>query len=54
MEYEFKKQKLNSSNPKRIYLNNKRRHEVIEIAKNLVNKALYYKVQLISIEDLSI
>ena len=53
-EYEFKKQKLNSSDPKRIYVNNKRRHELIQIVKNLVNKALYYKVQLISIEDLNI
>ena len=53
-EYEFKKQKLDSSDPVRIYLNNKRKHEVIEIVKNLVNKALYYKVQLVSIEDLSI
>ena len=53
-EYEFKKQKLDSSDPKRIYLNNKRRHEVIEIVKNLINKVLYYKVQIVSIEDLSI
>ena len=53
-EYEFKQLKLNSSDPKRIHLNNKRKHEVIEVSKNLINKALYYKVDSIAIEDLTI
>ena len=53
-EHSFKKLKLNSSEPKRIALNNKRRFEVFEVSKNLINKALYYKAEMIVIEDLSI
>ena len=52
-ELSFKQLKLNSSDSKRIHLNNKRKHEVIEIVKNLINKALYYKVDSIAIEDLT-
>ena len=53
-EKEFKELKLNSSHPKRKYLSNKRRTEVFEVSKNLINKALYYKCQIFSIEDLDI
>ena len=53
-EKEFKDLKLSSEHPKRKYLNNKRRTEVFEISKNLINKALYYKCQIFSIEDLNI
>ena len=53
-ECEFKKLKLNSSDPKRIYLNNKRKYEVVEVVKNIINKALYYKVETICLENLSI
>lgn len=36
------------------YISNKRQHETIQIVKNIVNKAIYYKCQLISCEDLNI
>lgn len=46
--------KSDSSDYKRIHLNNKRRYEIFEICKNLINKALYYKCSLFCMEDLSI
>lgn len=39
---------------KRKYLTNKRHYQIIEVAKNLINKCLYYKVQNFIIEDLNI
>ena len=42
-----------SSDEKKIYLNNKRRHEVIEVAKNLIEKCCYFKVENFVIEDLN-
>ncbi len=42
-----------SEDPKKIYLNNKRRYEVIEVAKNLVDKCCYFKVENFVIEDLN-
>ena len=53
-EKEFKDLKLSSEHSKRKYLSNKRRTEVFEVSKNLINKALYYKCQIFSIEDLNI
>lgn len=44
----------NSDSKERIHLNNKRNHEILEISKNLINKAIYYQCQIFSIEDLSI
>ena len=41
-----------SEDPKKIYWNNKRRHEVVEVAKNLIDKCCYYKVESFVIEDL--
>ena len=57
-EFALKKAKknpngLSSDHPQRIYLNNKREHEVYEICKNLVNKCLYYKCEMFCMEDLS-
>ena len=43
-----------SESKEKKYIINKRNYETIQIVKNLVNKAIYYKVQLFSIEDLSI
>ena len=37
-----------------IYKNNKRNFEVIEVAKNLINKCCYYKVENFIVEDLNI
>ena len=44
----------NSNNSKRIWLNNKRNYEIIEVAKNLINKCIYYKVNNFIVEDLNI
>ena len=44
----------NSSNKKKIWLNNKRNYEVIEVAKNLINKCCYYNVENFIVEDLNI
>ena len=38
----------------RKHLNNKLEYETYQVVKNLIKKAIYYKVQLIGIEDLSI
>ena len=38
----------------RKHLNNKLEYETYQVVKNLINKAIYYKVHLIGIEDLSI
>jgi len=45
---------LSSSDSRRKYISDKRRYEVLEICKNLVGKGLYYGVEMIGIEDLSI
>lgn len=44
----------NSSDKRKLYLNNKRNHEIIEVAKNLINKCCYYKVENFIVEDLNI
>ena len=38
----------------RKYLNNKLEYETYQVVKNIIKKAIYYRVQLIGIEDLSI
>ena len=43
-----------SSDKKRIWLNNKRNYEIIEVAKNLISKCIYYKVNNFIVEDLNI
>ena len=45
---------FSSESPVRKHLNNKLEYETYQIVKNLIKKAIYYKVQLIGIEDLSI
>ena len=53
-DFNLKGKSISSDDPKRIYLSNKRQHEILEISKNLINKALYYRCQIFSMEDLSI
>lgn len=53
-ERDLRKEKLNSSDPKRIYINNKRNFETLEISKDLIKKALHYNVEIFAIEDLNI
>ena len=45
---------VSSDDPRRIKLSNKRTYETIKVVENIINKAIYYKCQLISIEDLNI
>ena len=51
-EFAMKKDKLPSSDPKRKHIVSKRNHEVIEIAKFLVDKAKHYRCETFAIEDL--
>ncbi len=44
---------LSSDSKERIYISNKRNFETLQISKNLINKAIYYKCQIFSIEDLN-
>ena len=53
-DFNLKNKHLDSSSPERIYLSNKRKYETLQIAKNIINKAIYYKCQIVSIEDLKI
>ena len=45
---------LSSEFKERKYISNKRNYETLQISKNLINKAIYYKCQIFSIEDLNI
>ena len=45
---------FNSESEIRKHLNNKLEYETYQVVKNLIKKAIYYKVHLIGIEDLSI
>ena len=53
-DFNLKNKHLDSSSPERIYLSNKRNYETLQISKNIINKAIYYKCQIVSIEDLKI
>ena len=53
-EFDLKGKHYSSDSKERIYLNNKRNYETLQIAKNIINKAIYYKCQIVSIEDLKI
>ena len=45
---------VSSNDPRRIKLSNKRTYETIKVAENIINKAIYYKCQIVSIENLNI
>lgn len=53
-DFALKDLHIPNTDTKRKYINNKRKFEILEVAKNLINKALYYKVQTVVIEDLNI
>ena len=52
--FNFKNKGYSSESRERKYISNKRLYETIQIVKNIINKSIYYKCQLISIEDLNI
>ena len=51
---ELKGKGFSSESEIRKYLNNKLEYETYQVVKNIIKKAIYYKVYLIGIEDLSI
>ena len=53
-DFNLKNKHLDSSSKYRKYIINKRHYEIFQIVKNIINKAIYYKCQIVSIEDLII
>ena len=53
-DFNLKNKGYNSDSKESKYISDKRNFETIQIVKNLINKSIYYKCQLISIEDLNI
>ena len=53
-DFNLKNKGYSSESKQRKYISDKRNFESLQIVKNIVNKSIYYKCQLISIEDLSI
>ena len=53
-DFDLKNKGYSSESNERKYISDKRNFETIQIVKNIVNKSIYYKCQIISIEDLSI
>ena len=53
-DFNLKHKGYSSESNERKYISDKRNFETIQIVKNIVNKSIYYKCQIISIEDLNI
>ena len=53
-DFNLKNKGYSSESNERKYISDKRNFETIQIVKNIINKSIYYKCQLISIEDLNI
>ena len=53
-DFDLKHKGYSSESKQRKYISDKRNFETIQIVKNIVNKSIYYKCQIISIEDLNI
>ena len=53
-DFNLKNKGYNSDSKERKYISDKRNFETIQIVKNIINKSIYSKCQLISIEDLNI
>ena len=53
-DFNLKNKGYSSESKERKYISDKRTFETLQIVKNIVNKSIYYKCQLISIEDLNI
>lgn len=54
IEQKYMKMKLPSMSKDRKYLNDKRKHETLEVSKFIVNLAKHYRCECFGIEDLSI
>ena len=53
-DFSLKNKGYSSESKQRKYISDKRNFETLQIVKNIVNKSIYYKCQIISIEDLNI
>ena len=53
-DFNLKNKGYSSKSNERKYISDKRNFETIQIVKNIINKSIYYKCQIISIEDLNI
>ena len=53
-DFALKNKGFSSSSKERQHITNKRHHEQFEIVKKIISTALYYKCQIIAIEDLNI
>ena len=53
-DFSLKNKGYSIESNERKYISDKRNFETLQIVKNIVNKSIYYKCQIISIEDLSI
>ena len=53
-DFDLKHKGYSSESKQRKYISDKRNFETLQIVKNIVNKSIYYKCQVISIEDLNI
>ena len=54
IDFDLKNKGYSSESSKRKYISDKRNFETLQIVKNIVNKSIYYKCQIISIEELNI
>ena len=54
MANELLKDKTDSSDPKKTYIENKRVHETYEVSKKLIRICLHYRCEMFTIEDLDI
>ena len=54
IDFDLKNKGYSSESNERKYISVKRNYETLQIVKNIVNKSIYYKCQIISIEDLNI
>ena len=53
-DFDLKNKGYSTESSERKYISDKRNFETLQIVKNIVNKSIYYKCQIISIEDLNI
>ncbi len=53
-DFNLKSKHYSSESKQRKYISDKRNFETLQIVKNIIDKAIYYKCQLMSIEDLNI
>ena len=53
-DFDLKNKGYSSESNERKYISDKRNFETLQIVKNIVNKSIYYKCHIISIEDLNI